>query len=100
MILLQSQPFGWRDPWAVVNHTAAASALCAVCTVLHRLMQLSLSGSRPVNDLSRRSRSERCRLARGADRVIDVEPPQALSTARGEGQPSISSGIFETRGCY
>lgn len=58
MILLQSQPFGRRDPWAVVNHAAAASALRAVCTVLHQLIQLSLSGARPVNDPSRQSRRE------------------------------------------
>lgn len=65
MILLQSQPFGRRDPWAVVNHAAAASALRAVRTVLHQLMQLSASGSRPVKDLSRRSRSESCQLGTG-----------------------------------
>ena len=79
MILLQSQPFGRRDPWAVVNHTAAALALRAVCTVLHQLIQLSLSGSRPVEDLSRRSRGERRQLVglgRVADRVTDTELPQ------------------------
>lgn len=65
MILLQSQPFGRRDPWAVVNYAAAASALRAVCTVLHQLIQLSLSGARPVKDLSRRSRGESCQLGTG-----------------------------------
>ena len=84
MILLQSQPFGRRDPWAVVNHAAAASALRAVCTVFHQLIQLSLSGARPVEDLSRRSRSERWQLVglgRVADRVTDIELPRQLCTA-------------------
>lgn len=75
MILLQSQPFGRRDSWAVVNHAAAASALRAVRTVLHQLIRLSASGSRPVKDLSRQ-----------------------LYTACGECQTSIASGIFKIQG--
>ncbi len=62
MILLQSQPFGRRDPWAVVHHTAAASTLRAVCTVLHQLIQLSLSGARPRVNFSSSSRSEAAHL--------------------------------------
>lgn len=86
MILLQSQPFGRRDPWAVVNHAAAASALRAVRTVLHQLIRLSASGSRPVKDLSRRSRGESCQLGTGqrGRRVTGVELPRQRYTACGE----------------
>jgi hypothetical protein len=86
VILLQSQPFGRRDPWAVVNHAAAVSALRAVRTVLHQLIRLSASGSRPVKDLSRRSRGESCQLGTGqrGRRVTGVELPRQRYTACGE----------------
>jgi len=100
VILLQSQPFGRRDSWAVVNHAAAASALRAVRTVLHQLIRLSESGSRPVKDLSRRSRGESASSGLGsvADRVTGVELPRQLYTACGECQTSIASGIFKIQG--
>lgn len=97
MILLQPQPFGWRDPWAVVHHTAAASTLRAVCTVLHQLIQLSLSGARPRVNFSRSSRSEAAHLrgmtpgrwADAADHVTDIEKPHLMCTTRSERQTSM-----------
>lgn len=101
MILLQSQPFGRRDPWAVVNHAAAASALRAVRTVFHQLIRLSASGSRPVKDLV--GAVEARAASSGLGSVADVLP---ASNCRGSGTPhvgncqtSVSSGIFEIQGC-
>lgn len=97
MLLLQSQPFGGRDPWAVVNHAVAASTLRAVCTVLHQLIQLSLSGARPRVNFSWSSRSEAAHLrgmtpgrrADAADHVTDIEKPQLRCTTRSERQTSV-----------
>ena len=102
MILLQSQPFGRQDPWAVVHHTAAASTLRAVCTVLHQLIQLSLSGARPRVNFSSSSRSEAAHLrgmtpgrwADAADRVTDIEKPQVSSTTEQTRQTRIESRIL------